>query len=111
MYLRNQRFEKSRDLQDRINHPKTLDDLYERAREHAAHEASVTFVSPTTLMHLIKVNEGFLRLLRLIEDHWEHAQKTQGGSYGDRDLVLWAQALGWHNPKTAELADRARQTT
>jgi hypothetical protein len=96
MYLRNQGF-KQRDLQDRINQPKTLDDLYERAREHAAHRASVTFVSPTTLMHLIKVNESFLRLLKLVEEHWEHAQATQGTGYSDRDLVLWAHALRWHD--------------
>lgn len=99
MYLRNQK--KSRDLQDRINEPRTLDDLYERAREHRINYARVTFVAPETLMHLIKVAESYDKIRRLVEEHWDHAQKTQGGGYSDRDLVLWAQALGWHDRKTS----------
>jgi hypothetical protein len=94
MYLRNQ--QSQRDHQDRINQPKTLDDLYLRAREHRVHNARVTFVAPETLMHLIKVCESYEKIRRLVEEHWDHAQKTQGTGYSDRDLVLWAHALGWH---------------
>jgi len=92
MYSRNQR-----SLQDRINNPETLEDLYERAAEHARHKARVTFVSPKTLMHLIVVHDDFLRLHRLVERHWELAQEQQGGGYNERDLFLWAQGLKWHN--------------
>lgn len=99
MYLRNQRFERSRDLQDRINYPQTLEDLYERAREHRINDARVTFVAPETLMHLIKVHESYERIRRLVEEHHAHAEATRTGSHSDRDLVLWAHALGWHDRK------------
>jgi len=92
-------YRQQRNRQDRINRPQSLDDLYERAKEHAAHKATVTFVSPETLMHLITVRRDFVELRRLVERHWELAQKEQGGSYSDRDLFLWSQALGWHETK------------
>ena len=76
--------------------PRTLAELYKRAKEAREHNSRHTFVAPEMLMHLIVVNESFLKLRRLVDQHWETAQKELGGGYSERDLWLWAQALGWH---------------
>lgn len=73
------------------------DESYKRAREARLHGARHTFIEPEALMCLITVHRDFLRLRRLIEQHWEAAENEQGGGYSDRDLYLWAQALGWHD--------------
>ena len=86
---------RQRDLHDRINNPLSLDDLYDRAKCHRAHKARVTFVAPETLMSLIVTSRNFVKLRRLVDQHWERAQQEQGEGYSDRDLWLWSQALGW----------------
>lgn len=74
-----------------------FDESYARAREASNHSARHTFIEPEALMHLIIASRNFERLKNLIEQHWEKAQQERGGSYDDRDLWLWAQALDWHS--------------
>lgn len=76
---------------------RNFEESRQRALEASRHDAEYTFISPTTLLHLIAVHKSFLRIRRLVEQHWETAEKEQGAGYSDRDLWLWSQALNWHD--------------
>lgn len=79
--------------------PLSYEELGQRAGEALSFKCEHTFIHPTFLLHLIEMRKRYLKLRDLVETHWQDAEAEFGGSYCERDLNLWANALNWHDRK------------
>ena len=66
-----------------------------RAMEALNHRSRHTFIAPESMLRLITVHEGYMRLWGLLKKHYAAAQ-GEGRGYNEHDDWLWSQAFKWY---------------